>query len=106
MSSIETRHSGANVSKHTRPSDAPQPAEAPASDVRDQVQKILDMIRPAVQMDGGDVELIDVTDEGIVLLRLHGACVGCPSSAITLKAGIERSLKEHVPGIDSVEAID
>jgi len=94
------------VSKDTPQSDTARSTDEPAGDIHAQVQKILDLIRPAVQMDGGDVELVDVTEDGIVQLRLHGACVGCPSSTITLKAGIERSLKEHIPGIDSVEAID
>lgn len=73
--------------------------------LQNRVQQILDLIRPAVQSDGGDVELVDITDDGIVQLRLHGACVGCPSSAITLKAGIERNLMDRVPGVTGVEAI-
>ena len=60
------------------------------------------MIRPAVQSDDGDVELVDVTDDGVVRVRFHGACVGCPSSAITLHSGIERSLKQHIPLVKSV----
>lgn len=77
-----------------------------AEDFRAQVEPILEMIRPAVQLDGGDVELVDVTHEGVVRVRLHGACIGCPSSAITLKAGIERTLRQHIPGITAVEAVD
>ena len=75
-------------------------------ELRDRVVKVINLIRPAVQSDGGDVELVEITPEGIVRIRLHGACVGCPSSAITLKAGIERNLKVHVPEVHSVEAID
>ena len=75
-------------------------------ELRDRVLKVINLIRPAVQSDGGDVELVEITPEGIVRIRLHGACVGCPSSAITLKAGIERNLKVHVPEVHSVEAID
>ena len=74
--------------------------------LQERVLRILNLIRPAVQSDGGDVELIDITDDGIVKIRLHGACVGCPSSSVTLKLGIERNLKEHVPEISSVVAVD
>jgi Fe-S cluster biogenesis protein NfuA len=74
--------------------------------LQERVLRILNLIRPAVQSDGGDVELIDITDDGIVKIRLHGACVGCPSSSVTLKLGIERNLKEHVPEITSVVAVD
>lgn len=70
------------------------------------MNRVLNLIRPAVQSDGGDVELVDVTPEGIVRIRLHGACVGCPSSNVTLQMGIERNLREHVPEITGVEAID
>lgn len=71
-----------------------------------QVAKILNLIRPAIQADGGDVELIDVDESGIVRIRLHGACVGCPSSSMTLKLGIERNLREHVPEVAGVEAVE
>ncbi|WP_438434163.1 NifU family protein [Gorillibacterium sp. sgz500922] len=67
----------------------------------DQVQEVLDKLRPFLQRDGGDVELVDVED-GIVKLRLQGACGSCPSSTITLKAGIERALVEEVEGIEEV----
>ena len=73
--------------------------------VRERVAKVINLIRPAVQSDGGDVELVDVTPDGIVRIRLHGACVGCPSSAITLQVGIERNLKAHVPEVRTVEAV-
>lgn len=74
--------------------------------VEDRVTRILDLIRPAVQADGGDLELVDISPEGVVQIRLHGACIGCPSAAVTLKTGIERNLKEHVPEIVRVESID
>lgn len=77
-----------------------------ASDIQDRVSRIIDLIRPAVQSDGGDVELVGVDDRGVVTIRLHGACVGCPSSQMTLKMGIERNLKDHVPEVSSVEAVD
>ncbi|GAA0464769.1 NifU family protein [Alkalibacillus silvisoli] len=70
----------------------------------DQVQEVINKLRPFLLRDGGDVELVDV-DEGIVLLRLKGACGNCPSSAITLKAGIERALIAEVPGVQEVEQI-
>lgn len=80
-------------------------AERPAA-MRDRVEEVLGKIRPAIQMDGGDLELIDVRPDGMVVVRLHGACVGCPSSHITLQAGIERQLRDHVPEVRGVEAID
>ena len=86
-------------------SDGTSPRSRPDPALLEKVQEILDLIRPAVQSDGGDVELVDITDQGIVQLRLHGACVGCPSSAITLKAGIERTLIDRVAGIAGVEAV-
>lgn len=70
------------------------------------VEELLDLIRPAVQADGGDLELVDVTQDGLVRVRFHGACVGCPSSTLTLQSGIERNLKEHIPGITGVEAVN
>ena len=70
----------------------------------EQVQDVLDKLRPFLLRDGGDCELVDVED-GIVKLRLLGACGSCPSSTITLKAGIERALLEEVPGILEVEQV-
>jgi len=67
----------------------------------DQVLEVLDKLRPFLQRDGGDVELVDVED-GIVKLKLMGACGSCPSSTITLKAGIERALMEEIEGIEEV----
>lgn len=67
----------------------------------DEVLEVLDKLRPFLQRDGGDVELVDVED-GIVKLKLMGACGSCPSSTITLKAGIERALIEEVEGIEEV----
>lgn len=73
-------------------------------DMMDQVQEVLDKLRPYLQRDGGDVQLVDVED-GIVKLRLMGACGSCPSSTITLKAGIERALIEEIPGIKEVQQV-
>ncbi len=70
----------------------------------DSVQEVLNKLRPFLLRDGGDCELVDV-EEGIVKLRLLGACGTCPSSTITLKAGIERALLEEVPGVVEVEQV-
>ena len=71
--------------------------------MKDKVQEALNKIRPMLQADGGDVELVDIQD-GIVTVRLQGACGGCPMSQMTLKNGIERILKQEVPGVVSVES--
>jgi len=73
-------------------------------DIKQQVQEVLDKLRPFLLRDGGDCELVDVED-GVVKLRLLGACGSCPSSTITLKAGIERALLEEVPGVVEVEQV-
>ena len=73
--------------------------------MREKVQEALDQIRPAIQMDGGDVELVDVTEDNIVKVRLMGACHGCPMSLLTLQAGIERVIKAVYPKLKGVEAI-
>jgi Fe-S cluster biogenesis protein NfuA len=73
--------------------------------MRAEVQAALDLVRPQLQADGGDAELVEVTADGIVKLRLTGACGGCPMSQMTLKMGIERILKERVPAVQSVEAV-
>jgi Fe-S cluster biogenesis protein NfuA len=74
--------------------------------LREQVEHVLNLIRPAVQSDGGDLELVDISEDGVVSVRFHGACVGCPSSTMTLQAGIERNLKDHIPGVTAVEAVN
>ncbi|RUS45980.1 MULTISPECIES: NifU family protein [Cohnella] len=76
-------------------------SETAQDTIYDEVLEVLDKLRPFLQRDGGDVELVDVED-GIVKLRLMGACGSCPSSTITLKAGIERALLEEVEGIEEV----
>lgn len=70
----------------------------------DRIEKALDKIRPALQFDGGDVDLVGVED-GIVKLHMVGACGGCPMSMMTLKMGIERTIKQHIPEIRAVEAV-
>jgi Fe-S cluster biogenesis protein NfuA len=70
--------------------------------MKEQVQEALELVRPALQADGGDVELVDVTDDGIVSVRLTGACGSCPMSTMTLKMGIERTLKDKIPEVKEV----
>ncbi|WP_428940868.1 NifU family protein [Fontivita pretiosa] len=79
---------------------AAQPQPAPS--VRERVQGVINLIRPAVQADGGDIELVDVKEDGVVHIRFHGACHGCPSSTMTLQMGIERNLREKVPEVTAV----
>ena len=74
-------------------------------EMKDEVKKALDSIRPYLQADDGDIELVDVTEDGIVKVKLTGACDVCPLSVITLRAGIERSLLRQVPGIKRVESV-
>ena len=73
--------------------------------MREKVQEVLDMVRPALQADGGDVELVDVTEDGVVRVKLTGACGSCPMSTMTLKMGIEAKLKEEISEVRSVEQI-
>jgi Fe-S cluster biogenesis protein NfuA len=72
---------------------------------RERVQEVLDQIRPALQADGGDVELVDVGEDGVVKVALQGACRGCPMSQLTLANGVERVLKEEIPEITRVEPV-
>ncbi len=85
----------------------PTPSDTtPKHPLWDQVAFVIERIRPAVQADGGDIELVEVTPANEVRIRMHGACVGCPSASMTLRMGIERNLRDRVPGIASVEAVD
>ena len=70
---------------------------------KEKIKEVLDKVRISLQADGGDAELVEITDEGTVRLRLTGACAGCPMSQMTLKAGIEQALKEHVNDQITVE---
>ncbi|RLB05530.1 MAG: NifU family protein [Deltaproteobacteria bacterium] len=72
--------------------------------MREKVEEVLRKIRPSLQADGGDIELLDV-DDGVVKVKLTGACAGCPMSTMTLKMGVERILKEQIPGVKKVEAL-
>ena len=85
----------------SKPTATSQPAE-----LHDRVARVIELMRPAIQADGGDLEFLEVTANGIARVRLHGACVGCPSSSLTLKVGIERNLMNHVTELSGEEAID
>jgi Fe-S cluster biogenesis protein NfuA len=73
--------------------------------LREKIEDALNKVRPSLQADGGDVEFVDVDQDGVVKLRLTGACGGCPMSQMTLKMGIEKILKQNVPEIERVEAV-
>jgi len=75
-------------------------------ELKDRIQDILDKVRPGLQADGGDCELVDVLDDGTVQVRLTGACKGCPMSQMTLQMGIEATLKQHVPEVQQVVGVD
>lgn len=73
--------------------------------MKEQVQEVINEIRPNLQADGGDIDLIDVTDDGIVKVKLRGACSGCPGAAMTLKMGVERVLKQRIPQVTGIENV-
>lgn len=75
-------------------------------ELKEKVQEVLDQVRPSLQADGGDVELVNVNDDGVVELRLQGHCRGCPMSQMTLTMVIERTLKEQIPEVEGVVAVD
>ena len=83
------------------PMQVPTPFSTPLP-LRDRVATVIDQIRPAIQGDGGDLELVDVDANGVVQVRLRGACVGCPSAAMTLKFGVERTLMMQIPEVTQV----
>ncbi|MGK9476581.1 NifU family protein [Melioribacter sp. OK-6-Me] len=74
--------------------------------LKEKVEKALENIRPYLRADGGDIELVQVTPEGIVEVKLTGACIECPMSQMTLRAGVERALIREVPGVRRVEAVN
>ena len=82
------------------PTTVSKPPSEPS--IREKVQSVIDLIRPAVQADGGDIELVDVTGDGIVQIRFHGACHGCPSSRMTLQMDIEQNVRQRVPEVTQV----
>ena len=73
--------------------------------LREKVESALNKVRPSLQADGGDVQLIDVDEDGVVKLKLEGACAGCPMSMMTIKWGVENILKKEVPEVVKVEAV-
>ncbi|MCX8059700.1 MAG: NifU family protein [Aquificaceae bacterium] len=73
---------------------------------REEVEAVLDEVRPALRFDGGDVELVDIKEDGTVLVRMIGVCSGCGMSVLTLKAGIERALKNRFPDIKEVKDVN
>ena len=74
--------------------------------MKEQVQKVLDKIRPAIQADGGNVEFVEIDENNVVKVHLTGACAGCPMSQLTLKQGIERIIKQEIPEIKAVENVN
>ncbi|MCD6506521.1 NifU family protein [Candidatus Poribacteria bacterium] len=73
--------------------------------MKEKVKQALERIRKMLQADGGDIELVDVTDDGIVKVKLKGACAGCPFSQMTIQIGVERELKRNIPGVKRVVAV-
>ena len=73
--------------------------------MKEEVQKAIEKVRPGLQADGGDVELVDVTEDGIVKVKLTGACHGCPMAQMTLKMGIEKVIKQQVPSVKEVVSV-
>jgi Fe-S cluster biogenesis protein NfuA len=73
--------------------------------MREKVEKALEKIRKMLANDGGNIELVDITEDGIVKVRLIGACAGCPMSTMTMKNGVERILKQEIPEVKAVEAV-
>lgn len=81
-------------------------SSGPADSITERIESALESVRPALQIDGGDVEFVDfVPDDGVVLIRLVGACTGCPISSVTVKQGIERRVKAAVPEVTEVSVV-
>ncbi len=74
--------------------------------INEKIKEVIDTVRPMLQNDGGDIELVEITDDMTVKVRLQGACKGCPGAQMTLKMGVERLLKEKVPEVKEVVAVD
>jgi Fe-S cluster biogenesis protein NfuA len=73
--------------------------------VREDVQKVVDQLRPVLQADGGDIELVGVSEDGVVTLKLQGSCTGCGSAVVTLRNGIDRWIRNKVPGVREIVAV-
>lgn len=84
----------------------PASADRVVGDLSERIRKVIELIRPTVQADGGDIEFVGLTPDNLVQIRMHGACVGCPSSTVTLQSGIERNLKAHIPEVRGIQAIE
>ena len=80
----------------------PSVTDSQIPSIKERVQGVINLIRPAVQADGGDIELVNVLDDGTVQIRFHGACHGCPSSTMTLQHGIQRNICQQVPEVKQV----
>jgi Fe-S cluster biogenesis protein NfuA len=80
--------------------------ETAGESLYEKVREVLETIRPMMQSDGGDVELVDVDADGVVSIRFQGACCGCPSSEMTLQSGIEQNLRLRVPEVTAVKAVE
>ena len=74
--------------------------------IAERVEEVLGKVRPALQAHGGDVELVEITEDNIVRVRLQGACRGCPMSQMTMTMGVEAALKDEIPEVNSVEAVE
>jgi len=72
---------------------------------KEKVEELIDKVRPGLQADGGDVELVNITDDNVVEVKLKGACDGCPMASLTIKNGIEKILKEELPELKEVKAV-
>jgi Fe-S cluster biogenesis protein NfuA len=83
-------------------SDPPQPGPS----LHERVARVIDGIRPYIQADGGNIDLVAVEGDGTVKVRLSGACAGCPHAAVTLRMGVERAVREHVPEIREVVSVE
>ena len=87
-------------------SQVPDNIPSVPQDLAERIGKVIEAIRPAIQADGGDIEFVEAKSDGAVYIRFHGACVGCPSSDMTLNLGIERNLRQHVPEVRKVIVVD
>ncbi len=87
-------------------SHVPDNIPSVSDDLAERIGRVIEAIRPAIQADGGDIEFVEAKSDGAVYIRFHGACVGCPSSDITLNLGIERNLRQHVPEVRRVVIVE
>ena len=87
-------------------SHVPDNIPSVSEDLAERIGRVIEAIRPAIQADGGDIEFVEAKSDGAVYIRFHGACVGCPSSDMTLNLGIERNLRQHVPEVRRVVVVE